>query len=252
MNCIIDRKQSYDNILFNGPISNCLYFEKEECMKFFVNSLMSLFVLLVSACGSGGDGDVAGSCDEPLTVGYHQNEIAAFPGFSESNTSIVHTDGNQGNTYDVDIVAVSRITHNMNESLAFSYSIYGTTEPPTGTYSVLYLDTDKSVGTGMVINTVGADALVVNAAGGSANGFYLWNGSSWIKQSVLGSLASNATYFQGCTYSTSVYAPLFNGLSSLYSTAVTGIVMVVTIPASDPTTITSIIDTSTQFDFTVP
>ena len=219
-------------------------------MKFFVNSLISLFlVLLVSACGGGGG---TSSCDKALTVSYHQNEITGFPGFTESNTSIVHTDGNQGNTYDVDVVAISRITHNLNNSLAFSYSIYGTTEPPTGTYSVLYLDTDKSVGTGMVINTMGADALVVNAAGGIANGFYEWNGSSWVKQSVLGTLVSNASYFQGCTYSTSVYAPLFSGLSSLYSTPVTGIVMVVTIPGSDPTSITSIIDASTKFDFTVP
>lgn len=212
-------------------------------------SITILLLFFLSACGGGGGSSI---CDEALTVNYIQNEIAAFPGFTESNTTIVHTDGNQGNTYDIDVVAVSRIIHNTNDSLAFSYTVHGTAAPPTGTHGAIYLDTDKNAGTGLVIGTIGADALIVNAAGGSANGFYLWNGSSWIRQSVLGTLASNASYFQGCTYSTTVYAPLYSGLSALYSTSVTGIVRIMTIPGSDPTTITSILDQSSQFEFTVP
>ena len=220
-------------------------------MKIFF-SISTLLLFFLSACGGGGGGGGVSTCDEALSLNYIQNKITAFPGFTESNTTIVHADGNQGNTYDIDVVAVSRTSHNTNDSLAFSYTVHGTAAPPTGTHGALYLDTDKNVGTGLVIGTMGADALVVNAAGGSANGFYHWDGSSWIKQSILGILASNASYFQGCTHSTTVYAPLYSGLSALYSTPVTGIVRIMTIPGADPTTITSILDQSSQFDFTVP
>ncbi|MDX2464997.1 MAG: hypothetical protein QNK31_10885, partial [Porticoccus sp.] len=207
----------------------------------------------LSACGGGGGGGGGStSCDNALTVSYIQKNITEFPGFTESNTTIVHTDGAQGNTYDIDLVAVSRTTYNMNDSLAFSYTVFGTATPPAGTYGAFFLDTDQSAITGATIGTMGADALVVSAPGGSANGFYLWGGSSWVKQSVLGVLSSNASYFQGCTHSTTVYAPMYSGLSSLYATPVTGIVMVLTIPGSDPTDVTSILDSSSQFDFTVP
>lgn len=215
-----------------------------------------LILPLMSACGGSSDGDGSGSnCDDALTVNYIQNTITDYVGFSESNTTIVHNDGNQGSTYDINEVAVSRISYDSNNSLAFSYTVYGTNEPASGTYIAFYLDTDKNAATGLSITgTMGADALVVNAPGGDANGFYLWDGidSSWVKQSVLGSLASNASYFQGCTYSTTVYAPLYSGLSDLYGTDVTGIVFIVTIPASDPKVVTSILDASSQFDFTVP
>ena len=201
------------------------------------------------SCGGGGG---SSAFDLELTVEYIQNKINGYPGFSESGTSIVHTDGNQGNTYDINLVAVSKISHTSGDSLAFSYTVYGTAAPPTGTHGAFYIDTDKSALTGMSVGTMGADALVVNAPGGSARGFYLWNGSSWDLQSTLGISESYASYHQGCTYSTTVYAPLFNGLSDLYGTDANGIVQVVTIPGSDPGVITSILDTSSQFDFTIP
>jgi len=218
--------------------------------KLFSATLLLMALNFLSSCGGGGGGSA--SCDEVLNVSYIQNKITGFPGFTESNTTIVHSDGNQGNTYDVDLIAVSRTTYNMNDSLAFSYKVYGTAAPPAGTHGAFYLDTDKNAVTGMSIGTMGADALVVNAPGGNANGYFLWNGSSWVKQSTLGILSSNGSYFQGCTYSTTVYAPLYSGLSSLYATPVTGIFRIVTIPGSDPTVTTSILDESSQFDFTVP
>jgi len=205
--------------------------------------------LFLSACGGGG----GNNCDEALTVGYIQNQFATdFLGFTESGSTIVHTDGNQGNTSDIDVVAVSRTAYNSDNALAFSYTIYGTAAPSNGTYIAFYIDTDKNALTGMTIDTMGADALVVNTAGGSANGYYLWDGSSWVKQTVLGTLSSSASYFQGCNYSTTIYAPLYSGLSSLYSAPVTGIVMALTISGSDPTNVTSILDTSSQFNFTMP
>jgi hypothetical protein len=214
--------------------------------------IMTTILYSLSACGGSGGG-AGGNCNEALTVGYIQNKFATeFIGFTESGTTIVHSDGNQGNTYDIDVVAVSRTAYNSDDSLAFSYTVYGTAEPPSGTYFAFYIDSDNNAATGMMVGTMGADALVVNAPGGSANGYYLWSGSNWIEQPILGSLSSNAAYFQGCTYSTTVYAPLYTGLSALYSTPATGIVMVVTIGGSDPTIITSILDTSSQFDFTIP
>lgn len=219
------------------------------------NTLSFLILgLVVSSCGGGGGGG-GSNCDEALTVGYIQNKFATeFFGFTESGTTIVHTDGNQGNTYDIDVVAVSRTTYSSDDSLAFSYTIHGTATPPSDTYITFFIDTDKEATTGMTVGTMGADALVVNAAGGSANGYYLWDevNNNWTKQSLLGTLSSNASYFQGCSYSTTVYAPLYNGLSSLYLTPVTGIVMVVTISGSDPTIVTSILDESSQFNFTMP
>ena len=215
-------------------------------------SIAVLLILFLSACGGGGGGGGSTSCDNALTVSYIQDKITGYPGFTESNTTIVHADGDQGNTYDIDLVAVSRTTYDMNDSLAFSYTVFGTATPPAGTYGAFFLDTDESALTGLAVGTMGADALVVSAPGGSANGFYHWVGGGWVKQSILGVLSSNASYFQGCTHSTTVYAPLYSGLSSLYSTPVTGIVMVLTIPGSDPTVVTSILDSSSQFDFTVP
>lgn len=213
-------------------------------------SILALFLSVLNACG-GSSG--SGSCDDVLTVDYIQTEFATgFPGFTESGSAIVHTDGNQGNTYDIDKVAISRTTYNSNDSLAFSYTIYGTAQPPNGTYIAFFLDGDKNATTGAPIGTMGADALVINTAGGDANGYYLWGESSWIKQSILGTYSSNASYYQGCTYSTTIYAPLYNGLSSLYSTSVTGVVMVLTLNGADPTDVTSILDTSSQFDFVVP
>ena len=77
-------------------------------------------------------------------------------------------------------------------------------------------------------------------------------GSGWTKQPTLGITSSYATYHQGCTHSTIIYAPLYEGLSSLYLTPVTGVVMAITISGSSPNTITSILDSTAQFDFTVP
>lgn len=212
--------------------------------------------LIVTACGGGGGG--ASNCDEELTVAYIQNKFTSeFFGFTESGTTIVHSDGNQGKTYDIDAVAVSRTTYDANDSLAFSYTIHGTTTPTSDTYITFFIDSDKNATTGMSVGTMGADALVVNPAGGGASsgtagGYYTWNGSSWDKQTTLGTLSSHASYFEGCSYSTTVYAPLYSGLNSLYSTPVTGIVAVMTISGSDPTNITSILDESSQFDFTMP
>ena len=219
-------------------------------------SIATIISLLMFGCGGGGGGGVVSNCDKALTVDYIQNEFDTdFIGFTVSGTTIVHTDGNQGNTYDIDTVAVSRTNYTSytpGDSLAFSYTIHGTTAPPAGTYIAFFIDIDKTAATGMMDGTIGADALVVNAAGGSANGYYLWIGSSWVKQDLLGTLSSNASYFQGCSYSTTIYAPLYSGLNSLYSTPVTGVVKLLTIPGSDPTTITSILDTSSEFNFTMP
>ena len=215
-------------------------------------AIFTFILFYLSGCGGGGGNS---NCDEALTVNYIENKFAtSFPGFTESGTSIVHSDGNQGNTYDIDAVAISRTTFNSDDSLAFSYTIYATTQPSNETYIAFYIDSDKNATTGMAINTMGADSLMINTAGGSANGYYLWNDStnSWNKQSILGALSSNASYFQGCSYSTTIYAPLFTGLSSLYSTPVTGVVRVMTIGGSDPNNITSILDSSSQFDFTIP
>jgi len=76
--------------------------------------------------------------------------------------------------------------------------------------------------------------------------------SCWVKQPLLGTLSSNASYFQRCSYSTTIYAPLYSGLSDLYSASVTGVVMVLALGSSDPGNITSILDASSQFDFTIP
>lgn len=218
------------------------------------NTLVFLVAAVVlAACGGGSGGGSA--CDDALTVSYLQNIfVTDFPGFTESNSTIVYTDGNQGNTFDIDVVGLSRISHSDGNSLAFSYTIHGTAIPPADTYIAFYIDTDKNSMTGMSVDTMGADALVVNAAGGSANGYYLWNQStvSWVKQPILGTLASNASYYQGCTYSTTVYAPLYTGLSSLYGANVRGVVLLITISGSDPTSVTSIPDGTAIFDFTVP
>lgn len=212
----------------------------------------SVMLMGLLSCDSGGGG--GGSCNEALSVEYIENKFATeFAGFVESNTTIVHMDGNQGNTYDIDLVAVSRTLFNStDESLAFSYTVHGATTVSDTTYIAFYLDTDKNMATGAAYDTLGLDALVINAPGGIASGYYLWNGSGWSRQSVIGLLGSDASYYQGCKYSTTIYAPLYNGLSSLYATDVSGIVMVQTINGSDPGDFVTIHDFSSVFEFTVP
>ena len=232
------------NVNMNGDsIQECLVVLKQL-------GVAALVLLWVSGCNNDSGGN--SSCDKPLTINYINSEIAGFPGFSATGTKIVRTDGKQGNSYDINQIAVSRISYETNDSLAFAFTIYGTAEPPAGTYIAFYLDVDKSALTGLAVDKMGADALVVNAPGGAANGFFVWSGTDWVKQPIVGSLGSNASYFQGCTFSTTVYAPMYAGLSALYGVDVTGVVSVVTIPDSDPTVITSILDQTAMFNFTVP
>lgn len=216
---------------------------------------------VITACGGGGGGATT-DCDTALTVSYVENEflnelVFTNNNFSASDTTLVYSDGNQGNTYDIDKIIISRTTHPDGNSLALSYSVFATTDPSTDTYTLLFLDEDNNPATGASVgggSTLGAEGLIVDpnfAASGTA-GYWKWNGTSWVAQAKLGTLSSAASYFSGCTLGLAVYAPLYSGLDALYATNVRGLMMLMTLTGGNPNNPTSIIDTTSEFDFMIP
>lgn len=229
---------------------------------------MFLFLIglsfVLTACGGGGGGST--DCDTPLTVNYVNNEfltedLFVLGGYSASDTTLIHMDGNQGSPFDIDRIILSRITHTSGNSLALSYSIYATTSPSNDTFIALYIDTDNNQATGEIIGNIGADALILDDGNiFSVNSpflfdnYYEWNGvgDNWDAQVKLGSLSGSASYFEGCTLSSAVYAPLYSGLEALYATNVRGVMKIITLSDADPNTPTGVIDSTTEFNFMIP
>ncbi|HEC18932.1 MAG TPA: hypothetical protein ENI97_06260 [Gammaproteobacteria bacterium] len=223
--------------------------------------------LLVSACGGGGGS--SGDCDTPLTVAYVENEFNTkdnfvLGGFTASNTTLVHQDGDQGNTFDIKDIILSKTSHDHGNSLALSYSIQGTSTPPDDTFVAFYIDTDKNASTGQAIDGIGADVLILDDAevlqvslplGVFFTGYHVWNDSTmqWEPQSSpMGGITSTASYLYGCSLNLAVYAPVYTGMDSLYGRPASGVMKLMRLSAGDPDSPIAELDSTTVFDFTVP
>lgn len=236
-------------------------------IKYFHNYLSISLIFLVSACGGGSS--PAASCDTPHTVEYVNNEFLTedmfvLGGFTASNTTLIHEDGNQGNTFDLDSIILSRVTltstSTSGDSLAVSVGTYATGYTSSDTYMVFYIDVDKSATTGQLIDGIGADVLIIDnlpSDGPSSpptDGFQIWSGTSWGAATKLGTLATTASYFSGCTLGISIYIPLYEGLDTLYGMPVRGVMKLIRLTNGDPNTPVAApaVDSTSVFDFTVP
>lgn len=234
------------------------------------------FALLITACGGGDGGVIPGGelppggeppagCDTPLTVDYVNNEfltedLFVLGGFSASDTVVVHQDGNQGNTYDIDTIILSRVTHTSGNTLAISTSVHATSNVTSDTYMVFYVDVDKNATTGQLIDGIGADVLIIDnppTNGASAPitaRAQVWNGSSWVGLPKLGITSATASYFAGCTLGLSIYVPLSQDIELLYAKDVRGVMKLIRLTNGDPNTPVAepAVDTTSVFDFMVP
>lgn len=62
-------------------------------------------------------------------------DLFVLGGFTASNTTLIHEDGNQGNTYDIDTIILSRVVHTSGNTLAVSTSVHATNNVSADTYS---------------------------------------------------------------------------------------------------------------------
>lgn len=237
-------------------------------IKYFQSYLSISLIFLVSACGGGSS---PASCDTPHTVEYVNNEFLTedmfvLGGFTASNTTLIHEDGNQGNTFDLDSIILSRVTLTSNStsgnSLAISVGTYATGYTSSDTYMAFYVDVDKDPATGLLIDGIGADVLILDnlpTDGPSSPftaGFQTWNDtdSLWAAAPKLGTLATTASYFSGCTLGLSIYIPLYEGLDTLYGQNVRGVMKLIRLTNGDPNTPVAApaVDSTSVFDFMVP
>ncbi|GMR16485.1 MAG: hypothetical protein BMS9Abin31_0822 [Gammaproteobacteria bacterium] len=226
--------------------------------------------LFITACGGGGNGSPS-VCDSPLTVQYVDKEFSTEDTFvlgkyTASNTTIIHQDGNQGNTFDIDTIILSRITHTSGNSLALSYSIHATTSPTNNdTFVAFYIDTDNLVSTGESMNGIGADAVILDSAellnvslplSVNLERFQIWKtaANEWLPQPTLGTLNSSASYLNQCSLNLAVYTPLYQGLSALSGKSVRGVMKLIRLTNADPDTpvATAVLDSTAVFNFAVP
>lgn len=233
------------------------------------NYLLISLVLLLTACGGGSS--PAASCDTPHTVEYVNNEFLTedmfvLGGFSASNTTLIHEDGNQGSTFDLDSIILSRVTLTSNstsgDSLAVSVGTYATGYTSSDTYMVFYIDVDKDAATGQLIDGIGADVLILDnlpndgPSSPVTAGFQTWNdtNSLWEAAPRLGTLATTASYFSGCTLGLSIYIPLYEGLDTLYGMNVRGVMKLIRLTSGDPNTPVAApaVNSTSVFDFMVP
>lgn len=222
-----------------------------------VTVLIGFLALLVSACGGGSTG-----CDTPLTVAYVTNELTTEPLFTNHNisvadTTLIHEDGNQGNTYDIDRILLSRIKADDGDTLAISYSAYATQDAPPGSYMAFYIDTDNNIDTGFGPGVIGADALILDEVGetngaGILNSYFSWQASGWLAHDTLGFTSSTASYFAGCSLGLAIYIPWYEGLATLNLADANGMMMLTTFSENDPNKPNSPIDTTGLFSFSFP
>ena len=228
--------------------------------------LFTGLILLVTSCGGGGGSSTAG-CDTQLTVDYVNNEFLTEDQFvlglfTASGTTLIHEDGDQGNTFDIDKIILSRVTHTSGNTLAISASTYATSYPSSDTYMVFYIDVDKDAATGQLIDGIGADILILDNLPNDGPSSPViarvqeWNAtnSSWVGTPRLGTLSATASYHAGCTLGISIYIPLSEGLEELYAMEVRGVMKLIRLTNGDPNTPVAVpaVDSTSVFDFMVP
>jgi len=226
-----------------------------------ISIYMIIFLVFITACGGGGSGGEIANCDNALTVNYVNNKFASeplFDNYTVSGTTLIHADGNQGNSFDIDSIILSRTSYSSDtvngNSLALSYSVFTTLTPTSNTYIAFYMDVDNDANTGEAVGGIGAEVLILDGLGASEtqSNAYGYIENSWVAAPKLGTLASTASYFKGCTLGVAVIAPLYEGLDLLYGANLTGVMQLISLNNSDPNMRAEQFDTTSNFSFTVP
>ena len=226
-------------------------------MKKIYMILTGFVVLSLAGCGGGGSNDSSG-CDTPLDVDYVNQQLTTEPLFTShqitpANTKLIHEDGNQGKSYDIDRIILSRITAVQGETLAMAYSVYAKQQAPSAAFMAFYIDTDgiDTIGD----PTFGAEVLILDPlsdGSGTMYPYYVWKADSWVPGTKLGSIDTTASYFAGCSLALAVYVPWYQGLAELGSTNARGVMKLMTFTNDDPAKPNTPIDTTKTFDFSFP
>lgn len=219
-----------------------------------------LLALLVTACGGGGDG---ASCDTPLTTAYVDNALTSKDIFvshniTPSNSRLIHEDGNQGNSYDIDRIILTDVSTPDGDTLAISYSAYATQEAPPGAYMAFYIDADGNVDSGYQPGVLGAEELILDSVGAGGSGplylYYTWQGGNWQAGTDLPlvPVSSTGNYYAGCSLGLAIYIPWYEGLANRTFTNARAVMMLLTYENMEPPTPKDIIDSSAPFTFSFP
>jgi hypothetical protein len=224
-------------------------------------------LILAALLGACSDDDNANqNCNDTLTVDLVNREIQteilfSSDGVSLSGTTLVHDDGNQGNS-SVDLLrlVLARASHQDGDTMLIAYSARNTTAVPSNTFVALYIDTDNNLATGYPVNGIGADSLFLDdgrafgSESSSYGHYHTWSVSGWTAHGTLGSLSSLGSYFEGCTEMIGMYLPLSQGVADLYniSNEVKGVMKVVTLSSGNPNIVLSEIDSTAMFTFNLP
>ena len=212
--------------------------------------------LSLSACGGGDDAFTGG--DGQITLSNFETALQHYS-ISISGATIIHEDGLQGGSVDVDRVMLGKTTaQGLTDSLALGYSLRISNAPPAKTFVAFYIDSDNDALTGESIAGIGADHLLFDDhAFGHDNldlysNYYMWSETQgqWLGQDN-GSVGS---YHQGTNLKRGVIMPDSSTLgSNLFGLQdIRGVVIVRSYMNSNPNTPNSTIDETTVFTFGMP
>ncbi len=216
--------------------------------------------LLMSSCGGG---DTSGEL-EPLTVEYVENvlQTESSDSFELINTSLVHENGIQNKTVDLNRLVLSKVILPSSETaFSWSISIKRPHEPEPNMVVMFYVDLDNDALTGQAVEGVGAELLFLDNDVFSYDtphikSHYYWTGSQWASVTVSASLGfydyqsiSPDSFLLRAVY---VYTDT-NNISGIFShSSVRGVLMVQKVASDDPNDILSDVDSTSMFTFSLP
>ena len=211
--------------------------------------------LVLGGCSSS-DGGSTGGYDGQITIENFESELQEYA-ITITNGAIIHEDGLQGGTIDLDRVLIGKSTFSTGgESLALGYSLRLASAAPSGAFAALYLDTDNNAQTGESIAGIGADQMFFDGHVFNNNitdffdEYYFWTGTEWSGQTN----GSSASYYQGTRLKRAVITARSSTIAAnLFGVQNIQAVMVVrSYLNANPNTPGSIIDSTSVFTFDMP
>lgn len=221
---------------------------------------LAVCLLAITSCGSDG----YAPCEQQLTSDYVTSNFAFIQsGITISDTMLIHEDGDQGGTFDIDRIMLSRASHESGDSLALAYSLYASSTPSADTYVAFYFDSDGNSANGVDVGSFKADTLILDDmrilgvhSHYGHNGFYKWDSvDGWVVGTTLGAELTDIGFVgdRSCSPKIAIHVPLYAGLSTLYgNTSLTGVMKLVRFSGGDPNSLLETIDETTTFPFDVP
>lgn len=215
---------------------------------------VTLATLVVGACSGGDDAFTGG--EGQITISNFEPAIQDY-GVAISGAVLLHEDGVQGGSIDLDRVMLGKATaQGITDTLALGYSLRVSSTPPAKTFVAFYIDSDNDDQTGEPIAGIGADHLFIddhaftNDNTDLYGNYYMWTGTQWLSQDS-GSVGS---YYHGTSLTRGVIMPISSSLgSNLFGKQdISGVLMVRNFLNSNPQTAVSTLDQTSVFTFSVP